>query len=293
VRLALILVLLAAAATTAPAEDREASMEYGGRSRWWLIHEPAGKGKVPRPLVIALHGGGGSPDGSARMTGLDALADREGFVAVYPAGTGFFGRRLLTWNAGNCCGYAMKKDVDDVGFLAALIAKYVKDGSADPKRVYMTGMSNGAMMTQRFACERADLVAAVAPVAGTIGVPRCEPSRPVSVLMINGRADQHVPYAGGEGMKMLSPRADRSAKQNVETWAKNDSCGAAETQEGRVSRESYRCPGGVDVVLLTHEGGHIWPGGKAGARNGNVDPVLADPKATETMWDFFKSHPGR
>jgi polyhydroxybutyrate depolymerase len=268
-------------------------MEFDGRSRWWLIHEPAGRSEGPRPLVIALHGGGGSPEGSVRMTELNALADREGFVAVYPAGTGFFGRRLLTWNSGNCCGYARKKDVDDVGFLAALIGKYVSEGVADPKRVYMTGMSNGAMMTQRFACERADLVAAVAPVAGTIGVPRCEPARPVSILMINGQADQHVPYAGGEGRKALSPRTDRSARENVEIWAKNDACGPAEKKEGPVSRESYRCPGGVDVVLLTHAGGHIWPGGKSGARNGNVDPVLPEPKATETMWDFFKSHPGR
>lgn len=205
------------------------------------------------------------------MSGMSELADREGFLAVYPAGTGRFKRRLLTWNAGNCCGYAMDRRVDDAAFLAALIERLVKEGRADPKRVFMTGMSNGAMMAQRFACERADLVAAIAPVAGQLNVESCKPSRPVSVLMIHGLKDEHAPYAGGEGERMIKPRVDRSVPDSAAAWER----------------------AGSSVTVLAHPGGHIWPGGRSGLRFGNVDPVLAEPKASEAMWRFFLEHPRR
>jgi polyhydroxybutyrate depolymerase len=273
-------VLAALILLSGPAVATEESMESGGRTRWWLVHEPSPRPAGPLPLVLALHGGGGSPSGAERMTGLNALSDREGFIVVYPAGTGFFSGRLLTWNSGNCCGYARRKDVDDVGFLAALIERFIKDGRVDPKRVYATGMSNGAMMAHRLACERADLLAAIAPVAGAVGVPRCEPSRPVSVLMIHGRADQHVPYEGGAGAKSLQPRTDRSVAENEAIWRKADGCAEAE-----------KCRDGTQVRVLTHSGGHIWPGGKAGLSNGNADPVLPEPKASEEIWRFFRAHP--
>jgi polyhydroxybutyrate depolymerase len=278
--------------TAAAAAGREESLDFGGLKRWWLVHEPIARASSGAlPLVLVLHGGGGSPEGAERMSDMSALADREGFIAVYPAGTGFFRRRLLTWNSGNCCGSAMKSGVDDVGFLSALIEKYVKEGKADPKRVFMTGLSNGAMMTHRFACERADLIAAAAPVAGAIGIPRCEPSCPVSMLMIHGYADQHVPYAGGEGKKSLVPRTDRSAEENLNIWTKADGCKLRGIGDGPVDRWIDDCPAGIAVMLMPHHGGHVWPGGHPGARYGNVDPVVAEPKATETIWAFFKAHP--
>jgi polyhydroxybutyrate depolymerase len=266
-RAALLLLLLALPARAA---QREQSMDSGGRRRWWLVHEPAVRVSTgPLPVVLVLHGGGGNPKNAEMMSGMSALADREGFLAVYPAGTGrFFQRRLLTWNAGNCCGWAMDEGVDDTAFLASLIERLIKDGRADPKRVFMTGMSNGAMMAQRFACERADLVAAIAPVAGQLNVEKCAPSRPVSVLMIHGKADRHAPYAGGAGEKMIKPRVDRSVADSAAMWEK----------------------AGSSVTVIAHAGGHIWPGGKPGLRFGNVDPVLPEPKATEVMWRFFKDH---
>ena len=216
-------------------------MDFGGRERWWLVHEPAAASSGPRPLVLVLHGGGGAPDGAERMSDMSELADREGFIVLYPAGTGLFRRRLLTWNSGNCCGLAMKDDVDDVGFLAALIGKYVDDGRADPRRRFgrhLLQQGGGAMMSHRFACERADLVAAIAPVAGAVGVPRCEPSRPVSVLMIHGRADQYVPYGGGAGKKALIPRTDRSVEENLEIWRKADACEPGWAEDG-VPKKSF------------------------------------------------------
>jgi len=97
---------------------------------------------------------------------MDKLADRETFVAVYPNGTGRFGNRLLTWNAGACCAYAMSNNVDDVGFVRALVTKLTESIPIDRRRIYATGLSNGAMMSHRLAAEAADLIAAIAPVAG-------------------------------------------------------------------------------------------------------------------------------
>lgn len=266
--LAALLLLLALPARA----GSEQSMDIGGRRRWWVIHEPTNlSSSAPLPVVLVLHGGGGHPANAEMMSGLSGLADREGFLAVYPAGTGRFKRRLLTWNAGGCCGRAMERDVDDVAFLAALIERLVKEGRADPKRVFMTGMSNGAMMTQRFACERAGLVAAIAPVAGQLNFEACKPSRPVSVLMIHGLKDEHAPYDGGLGKKMRQPRKDRSVAGSAAIWER----------------------AGSSVTVVSHPGGHIWPGGKAGRRYGDVDPVLAEPKASEMMWRFFTEHPRR
>ena len=284
-----VFLALAGAAAAGTVEDE---MDFGGRRRWWLSHEPETSGPPRRrPLVLVLHGGGGTPLGAERMSDMNALADREGFTAVFPAGTGFFSRHLLSWNSGNCCGYAQKKNVDDAGFLAALIEKYVKEGRADPDRVFVAGMSNGAMMAHRLACERADLVAAIGAVAGAVGVSRCEPSRPVSVLMINGRADQHVPYDGGRGAKSMTARVDRSVAESLEVWTRADACASASgvSANGR----AYACGGGAEVLLMSHDGGHVWPGGHGGLLYGNVDPVVPEPQATEVLWGFFKSHPRR
>lgn len=97
---------------------------------------------------------------------MDRLADRESFIAVYPNGNGRFGKRLLTWNAGTCCAYLVINNVDDVGFVRALVATLAEKVPIDRRRVYATGLSNGAMMSHRLAAEAADLIAAVAPVAG-------------------------------------------------------------------------------------------------------------------------------
>jgi len=254
--------------------------------RWWLVHEPAKDPKKPLPLVLVLHGGGGDPAGAARMSDMDAVADREGFIALYPAGTGLFSRRLLTWNSGNCCGYAQRNESDDSGFLAALIERFIKEGRADPRRVYATGLSNGAMMSQRLGCEHGDLIAAIAPVAGQLNIPSCEPKKPVSVLMIHGLKDEHAPYDGCSGKKMFKKRVDRSVKESLELWSKADGCGAPS------GTDDYQgCRDKTEVRLITHDGGHIWPGGRAGIRFGNVDPVLAEPKATELIEAFFKAHP--
>src|SRR5579859_6759791 len=188
--LAPLLVPLSASATG----DAQLTLHYGDRERTYLLHLPEPLPNKPLPLVVVLHGGGGSAESAAKMTGFDAEADKDGFIAVYPNGTDKIRPLLnamgkpgfLTWNAGGCCGYARDQDVDDVGFIRSVVAQVVKDNAADPERVYATGISNGGMMAYRLACEASDLFAAIAPVSGVQDVTSCKPAQPVSVFHIHG-----------------------------------------------------------------------------------------------------------
>ena len=126
------------------------------------------------------------------MSGFNGVADQNGFVVVYPNGTGrWSGDILFTWNGGNCCGSAQEKNVDDVGFMRAIVTDLQTQFKIDPKRIYATDMSNGGILAQRLGCEAADLFAAIAPVAGTLNFTPCTPSRSVSVIEFHGTADQH------------------------------------------------------------------------------------------------------
>src|SRR5688572_28996422 len=179
-RLAAILTIASAAAALGPgltagqrpstaltSGDHTMSLQYGGREGSYLLHVPraaeAGRGL---PLVLAFHGGGGEAEAFKGYAGLDAVADREGFLVAYPNGSGLLPRRLLTWNAGECCGFAMNQRLDDVGFAVAVIDDVTRRAAVDTRRVYATGHSNGAMMAYRLGAERADRIAAIAPVAG-------------------------------------------------------------------------------------------------------------------------------
>jgi len=204
------------------------SIEFHGVARTYALYVPASlQSGVPAPLVVALHGGGGNAANLERTVRLDAIAEREGFLVVYPDGSGRLDEILLTWNAGNCCGYALDEQVDDIGFIGALVAQLSDMYAIDPRRVYATGMSNGGMMSYRLACEAADLFAAVAPVAGALNVADCEPAEPVSVLAIHGTADQHVLFEGGPpNVKAdVHERVDRSVHYAMTFWAARDGCG--------------------------------------------------------------------
>lgn len=277
----------------------EGHLNFDGRERSYLLHIPPQyqPGKI-MPLVIVLHGGGGDAGNAERMSQMSLKADKEGFIVVYPNGTGFLKNRLLTWNAWNCCGYALKNQVNDVGFIRALILHLQSQYSIDPKRVYATGLSNGGMMAHRLGCELSDKIAAIAPVAGALNSNVCQPSQPVSVIIFHGTEDQHVQYNGGPSKKSFinrESRIDQSAAHAVSLWTKADGTLAIPEEKhfGNIYVETYS--GGKDgseVVLYTIRGqGHAWPGGLSGMRNGNVDPPTKEISATNIMWDFFKKHP--
>jgi polyhydroxybutyrate depolymerase len=283
---------------SAEASDQTLSMEYGGRERTALIHVPASYDKqTPMPLVLVLHGGGGNAANAARMARMDDPADKRGFLVVYPNGTGRLKTALLTWNAWDCCGYAMENQVGDVGFLRALIGELKRTYAIDSRRIYVTGLSNGAIMSHRVGCEMADVIAAIAPVAGGLNTDSCSPSEPVSVIMFHGTADRHFRYDGGDGERVpwSAPRKDKPIPYAFATWSRIDGCSKLSGKEinGHVDKEV--CSGGrngTEVVLVSIDGqGHAWPGGVPGIRNGNVDEPTAEISATNTMIDFFLAHP--
>ncbi len=150
--------------------DHEFALTFDSRSRYFLVHvPPQAMAGEPLPVVLALHGGGGNPEQFKSENGVDEVADAAGFIAVYPAGTGGLPRTLLTWNTGtDCCGFALEQDVDDVGFLVAVVDDLDSRTEVDSRRVYFTGHSNGGIMAYRIAAEAAERVAAIAPVAGAM-----------------------------------------------------------------------------------------------------------------------------
>jgi len=266
--------------------DKSGSLDIGGRTRTYSLHvPPAYDGKKPLPLVLVLHGAGQSPESAERMSGMSVKADHENFLVVYPSGTGRSNRRP-TWNSGNCCGYAMQNNVDDVAFLRALIDKVEQDYSVDPRRIFVTGISNGGMMSYRVGCELADKIAAIAPVEGAQDID-CRPSRPVSVIVFHGTADRLVPFNGGSTPFQIGPkRSDNSVANTVAFWVKQDGCSPTPKHEenGAVHTDIYSgCKNGTGVALYAIQGGrHSWPGGRI---SGNSVP------ATDLMSSFFLQHP--
>lgn len=247
------------------------------------------------PLVVVLHGGGANGENAMRMADLEGLADREGFILLYPDGTGRPGDRVFTWNAGRCCAYALETNADDSGFLIALIDLFVQRYGADPARVYVTGLSNGAMMAHRLAAEHADRIAAIAPVAGGFNVDGVEPKRPVSVIAFHGLLDRHAPYDGGVGEKSLFKRSDRPVREGMLNWVRWNGCNADPEREDRPewTREEFvNGRSGSEVVFYTlKRQAHAWPGGRPGLRYGNADPPEPSLKASKLIWEFFKSRP--
>lgn len=279
-----------------PAVEIVAALNVDGRGRTYRLHVPADRDpSAPLALVVALHGGGGNGANLQAKIGLDAIADRESFLVAYPDGSGRLDDYLLTWNAGNCCGYALDEQVDDTAFLRAMVADISRTYSIDSRRVYATGMSNGGMMSYRLACEAADLFAAVAPVAGALNLESCEPSGPVSVLAIHGTADQHVLFEGGAPAVTVDPhpRVDRSVHSALAYWAAQDGCALEPTraQAGAVVHEVYPgCSAGLAVELIAVEGGgHAWPGAAEFSPQGD-EPSQA-VNASEVIWAFFAAHP--
>ncbi|UJR84625.1 alpha/beta hydrolase family esterase [Sandaracinus amylolyticus] len=274
----------------------EGSLMHDGITRAFRVHVPAAHdGTAPLPLVLVLHGGGGSGRQIENGSGMSAIADREGFIAVYPDGTG----RIRTWNGGGCCGSAVSESVDDVGFFAALLDHLEGSLCVDPARVYATGMSNGGIMSHRLACELADRLAAIAPVAGTDMTTACTPSRPVAVMQVHGSADGHVPWDGGMGCGPAGVPFT-SVPETIARWQSRDGCGASLTrffEEGDGHCERSADCTGAEVALCTIEGGgHSWPGG---APAPDVVECPGDGAqsttfhASEAIWRFFADHPMR
>jgi len=306
----LLSVFLAAAsamAAGAPAPgDHEFSLTVGTLKRSYLVHVPpqAGAGQ-PLPLVLNFHGGGGNARNQKSYSRMDEAADRDGYVAVYPNGTGGIGDRLLTWNAGTCCGRAAANRVDDVGFVVALLDDLARRMLYDWARIYATGLSNGSMMAYRLAAETPERIAAVAGVAGAMTLPRFAPALPVPVMHIHSIDDQRALYNGGLGLAFPLTNT-RVFHQPVDSmlgkWLAHNGCPAQPQVTGPVSgkpgaadaghtatRFQYGpCRAGAEVVSWKLTGaGHVWPGGVPDYLPLLLGPGTAVIDANEEMWRFF------
>jgi polyhydroxybutyrate depolymerase len=263
----------------------------------------------PAPLLIVLHGGAQNASAIQQLSGLDVDADLYGFVVAYPNGSGRQDSQQLTWNAGHCCGYSMLQQIDDVGYIKALIDFMVSHYAIDAGRVYLTGISNGGMMAYRAGAELADKVAGIAPIAASLGGEVIEggrsfmpndPTSPVSVLAFHGMQDEHVPYNGGIGGPekapvALDPRIDISVAESVGFWVENNHCESKPSQEQLMPEKVWidrydKCQGNVEVALVTLvDGGHAWPGASFGLAPEH--PPSHDVSANIMMLKFFLAHP--
>jgi polyhydroxybutyrate depolymerase len=296
----LILSLSAAPADSLGPGDHARTLTVGDRKRTYLVHVPKSyDGKKPYPVVLIYHGGGSNAAQMVRFTGLSEKADKAGFLAVYPDGTGRL-EGVLTFNGGNCCAYAAMNNVDDVGFTNALLDDLAKALKVDAKRVYATGMSNGAIMAYRLASELSDRIAANAPVGDPMGTEKCSPKRPVPVIHFHGTDDQLAPFKGGKGQKSLTQTNFYSVDYSMRAWVKANGCKEEPTIEElpdtakdgtKVIRKNYS--GGQDeaqVVLFVIEGaGHTWPGREPVVKF--LGKETKNVSANDLMWDFFQKHP--
>ncbi len=289
--------------------DHEITLRHGGRNRASLVHVPAtARSARALPLLLAFHGGGGEASGFRDYAGLDALAEREGFVVAYPFGSGILPRLLLTWNAGaNCCGWALDNGIDDVGFAIALIDEISRRVTIDPRRIYATGHSNGSMMAYRLAAEQADRIAAIVPVAGAMDLPNFAPSRPVPVLHIHSLDDPRALYEGGLGPPFpgTNRRVDHQpVEAALQRWRQRNGCATgadtAETRRGASGtpdagqsalRLVWTCSGASVEHWQLRGSGHGWPGNPdIGLREELIGPPTTLVNAADEAWRFLSRH---
>lgn len=278
--------------SAASARDISGTFRSGGMDRTYMLHVPAGD---PVGLVLSLHGGGGTGIAQRGLTGFDAVADAHNLLVVYPDGY------EKSWADGRGASPADRHHVDNVAFLVGLVTKLQNDYRVAPGHVFVTGMSNGGFMSNRLACDRANVFAAVAPVAGTLGVGvACNPSRPVSVWAAHGTADPLVPFKGGavRGRGGLSHAV--SAEAMVDKWRKADGCQGdpsmellPDARDGTVVHrfDSTSCAASTEVVFYRiDKGGHTWPGGKQYLPAAVIGPTTHTLDGSEAIAEFFLAH---
>jgi polyhydroxybutyrate depolymerase len=288
--------------------DHNESLEVGagaGRTtRTFIVHLPPGfDGKSKLPVVIMLHGAGGSGAGAIAQTVWGAKSDREGFIAVFPDGTpprpAMPARFLLNprlWNDGSGHGTIAVEHVDDLGFISAMIDFLEVRYAADPARIYCTGFSNGASMTFSVGLNLSNRIAAIAPVSGHLWYQGKQLAYPVPLLYIIGTDDPLNPIDGGSvklpwGTTQYHPPVEDSLRE----WELMLGCGPqVQTARGNGVREiTYdQCVKGGEVVYYRVRGlGHVWPGGKNQLPEKWVGQPSDNLNATDVIWDFFKAHP--
>ena len=299
--------LIGCARSQTQSDDRgihRKSITSNGLKRSYLLYLPSTyHNSTAAPLVVALHGGGGSGKKVDKLLHLNSLADQYGFIVAFPDAVEHH------WNDGRGVKKyrSQRENIDDVGFISEMIDAISGEISIDKKRVYVTGASNGAMMSFRLGCELSYKITAIAPVIGSMPeniVAECAPTRPMPVMMINGTDDPMVPWEGGY-VHWYRKKMGKiiSVRQTIGFWVAHNGCllnpqirivPDTEPEDGTsVQKHVYmQCIDGADVVLYEiRGGGHTWPGGYQYLPEFLIGKTNQDFKATNTIWKFFNEHP--
>lgn len=296
---AFAVVLACLIATNASAE----SLDVGGVRRTYELQKPVAR---PAPLVIVLHGNTQEGRAMRERTSWPDVARREQFAVVFPDGLNHAWADMRS--ADERAAGGPPPGTDDVAFIVELTQKLILDGVADPKRIYITGVSNGGAMTLTLACQRPDLFAGAASVIMGMTesmTDRCRPSRHIPMLLMNGTADPLVAYDGGRGRGRVAVSSLLSTPDTLQFWRRANGCEPGDAREvdlpdidrfdqTTVTRIDSHCPAGTDAVLYrVNGGGHRMPGYVADVRMKRiVDRVLGpqnhDIDGAQTIWDFFR-----
>lgn len=325
-----LFVILALASTVQAGEQQVSygpgnytfDLTHDGLSRKYIVHYPDKLDLAPLPLIIALHGGGGNAQSAVDFFGINNLSDRNGFAVAYPEGTGWTlnDRNWGSWNAGHCCAPATETQVDDVGFIAKMLDRIVKDFSIDAQRIYAAGHSDGALMAYRLACDLSERIAAIATAGGHDGYAQCQAKRAIPVYHMHGTADQCMPFEGGQcggctaeflskiGLPLEQKTWDCSPVSDyIDGWRDFNGCASQSKRtyhRGKVTCRTFAdCRDGAEVTLCTvKDMGHTWPGGNAGIEDCTTFPnnsicqswravmgeVNTDLMANTAMLEFFQ-----
>jgi len=260
----------------------------GGETRRYLLYVPESYDpSKPTPLVINIHGFAQWPANQMKVSQWNEMADEQGFIVVYPSGTGF----PLRWRVSEDPAYPGGQE-KEIAFISDLIDTLADEFNIDSSRIYANGLSNGGGMSLLLACQLSDRITAVGGVAGAylFDLGNCRPQRPVPAIFFHGKSDQIVPYNGGPSERFDIPFP--KIPEFVNLYGQKNGCDSLPTivmDTGNVGGILYGdCMGNADVVFYTiADGGHTWPGGSplperiTGKTSQEID-------ATQLMWEFFQ-----
>lgn len=278
------------------------SFTYDGLERYYAVYIPDSVDPTtPAPVVFVLHGGGGTAENTEKLTEgqFNDLADEYGFIVVYGEGI------EEHWNDGRQTNWRAHQDnIDDVGYMAAVLDDLEPTQAIDRAHVFATGISNGGQMSYRLACDVSDKFAAVAPVSANMGLDYlavCAPTTPISLIIFNGTNDQLIEYDGGTERVAGADIEYGPVEDTVAFWVNHNNCPTVPTVESlpdtaprdgtRVTRYSYApCDAGTSVVFYKIEGGgHTWPDGFQYLPRAVIGRTSRDINASALIWAFFQS----
>jgi polyhydroxybutyrate depolymerase len=278
------------------------SLVVGSLTRTYFVHVPARRRLstaglvIPWPLVIVLHGSSGDGPTIEHQSGMDSLAEAQRFLVAYPNGTGgAFGLYPSDWNAGTCCGGANRDNIDDLGFISALIAEVTLHLSVDPHRVYVGGFSSGGYMAYHAGCQLATTIAAIGVISGSLADDSCAPAKPVPLFAEHGTDDPEVPYdQDAPPPPGPVPNVADTLPPSVRFWSSINGCAAKtaksaiKTPSADVAQTAMTSCTGADVDFYRIQGGtHGWPGGPD---DPGAQPPMNEMNASLLMWQFFIAH---